>query len=71
MAVADQPTKVVGQALKRREDPRLITGKGNFVDDIKLTGMLHAAVLALAVRACQDRLDRRRLPRVSCLASSP
>jgi len=45
MAVAEQPTKMVGQALKRREDPRLITGKGNFIDDIKLTGMLHAAVL--------------------------
>jgi aerobic carbon-monoxide dehydrogenase large subunit len=38
-------TKVVGQALKRREDPQLITGSGSFLDDIKLTGMLHAAVL--------------------------
>jgi carbon-monoxide dehydrogenase large subunit len=34
-----------GQSLKRREDPRLITGKGNYVDDIKLPGMLHAAIL--------------------------
>ncbi|MEN9936736.1 MAG: hypothetical protein RLZZ387_3315 [Chloroflexota bacterium] len=39
------PTKVVGQALKRREDPKLITGRGNFLDDIKLAGMTHAAVL--------------------------
>jgi carbon-monoxide dehydrogenase large subunit len=39
------PTKIVGQAIKRREDPQLITGHGNFLDDIKLTGMLHAAVL--------------------------
>lgn len=39
------PTKVVGQALKRREDPKLITGRGNFLDDIKLHGMTHAAVL--------------------------
>ncbi len=38
-------TKMVGQALKRREDPRLITGQGNFIDDIKLTGMLHCVVL--------------------------
>ena len=38
-------TRVVGQALKRREDPKLITGKGNFLDDIKLHGMLHAAVV--------------------------
>jgi carbon-monoxide dehydrogenase large subunit len=34
-----------GQALKRREDPRLITGKGNYIDDIKLSGMVHAAIL--------------------------
>ena len=39
------PTKMVGQALKRREDPQLITGQGSFLDDIKLAGMLHAAVL--------------------------
>jgi carbon-monoxide dehydrogenase large subunit len=37
--------KMVGRALKRREDPQLITGKGNFLDDIKLHGMTHAAVL--------------------------
>src|SRR5918998_4414208 len=45
MAIADAPTKMFGKALKRREDPRLITGKGNFLDDVKLTGMLHAAIL--------------------------
>ena len=68
MAVADQPTKVVGQALKRREDPRLITGKGNFVDDIKLTGMLHAAVLrspyAHAKIGSIDANAARKLPGV-------
>jgi aerobic carbon-monoxide dehydrogenase large subunit len=35
----------VGQPVKRFEDPKLITGHGAFVDDIKLPGMLHAAVL--------------------------
>src|SRR5918996_4352756 len=35
----------VGQPVKRFEDPKLITGRGSFVDDIKLPGMLHAAVL--------------------------
>jgi carbon-monoxide dehydrogenase large subunit len=34
-----------GQPLKRFEDPRLVTGKGSFVDDIQLPDMLHAAVL--------------------------
>jgi aerobic carbon-monoxide dehydrogenase large subunit len=45
MATAEAPTKMVGQAIKRREDPRLISGKGNYVEDIKLPGMLHAAIL--------------------------
>jgi aerobic carbon-monoxide dehydrogenase large subunit len=38
-------TKMVGQALKRREDPLLITGHGNYLDDIKLPGMLHIALV--------------------------
>ena len=35
----------LGQALKRAEDPRLITGQGAFVDNVNLPGMLHVAVL--------------------------
>jgi carbon-monoxide dehydrogenase large subunit len=35
----------IGQPLKRREDFRLLTGKGRYVDDIKLPGMLYMAVL--------------------------
>ncbi len=31
--------------LKRKEDPRFIRGLGKYVDDIKLPGMLHGAVL--------------------------
>ncbi|WP_027891890.1 xanthine dehydrogenase family protein molybdopterin-binding subunit [Calidithermus chliarophilus] len=38
-------TKMVGKAIKRREDPKLIQGRGTFLDDIKLPGMLHAAVV--------------------------
>jgi carbon-monoxide dehydrogenase large subunit len=37
--------RYVGQSLRRREDFKLITGKGRYVDDIKLPGMLHMAVL--------------------------
>lgn len=36
-------TRYVGQPVKRREDPRLITGAGRYVDDLQLPGMLHAA----------------------------
>ncbi len=35
--------KMVGERVKRREDPRLIQGKATYVDDIKLPGMLHLA----------------------------
>src|SRR3954470_13812642 len=31
--------------MKRKEDPRFIRGQGNYVDDVKLPGMLHGAVL--------------------------
>ena len=35
----------VGQALKRKEDPRLITGRGRYIDDISLPGTLWAALV--------------------------
>jgi aerobic carbon-monoxide dehydrogenase large subunit len=36
-------TKLFGASIKRREDPRFITGKGNYTDDLKLHGMTYAA----------------------------
>lgn len=35
----------VGTPVRRVEDARLVTGRGEFTDDIHLTGMLHAAFL--------------------------
>src|SRR5512132_120699 len=35
--------KLMGASVKRREDPRFMTGKGNYVDDVKLPGMTYAA----------------------------
>src|SRR5687768_8576476 len=35
--------KLVGERVKRREDPRLIQGRGTYVDDIKIAGMRHMA----------------------------
>ncbi len=43
MAASPVLPKLVGQRVKRREDPRLIQGLGTYVDDIKLVGMQHAA----------------------------
>jgi aerobic carbon-monoxide dehydrogenase large subunit len=35
----------VGRPLKRTEDPRLITGRGQYVEDIKLPGLAHLVFL--------------------------
>ena len=39
------PSAAFGASIKRREDPRLITGRGTYVDDIKMVGMLHIAMV--------------------------
>ena len=36
---------VLGTPVKRVEDPKFITGKGRYLDDIKLPGMVHIAIL--------------------------
>ncbi len=38
-------TKLLGEPVKRLEDPRLLKGQGQYVDDIYRPGMLHGAVL--------------------------
>ena len=38
-------TRIFGSGIKRREDPRLITGQARYTDDIKLPGVLHMAVV--------------------------
>ncbi len=45
MTTAVPSPKHVGQSLRRKEDPRLITGRATYVDDLALPGMLHAAVV--------------------------
>jgi carbon-monoxide dehydrogenase large subunit len=41
MATTEQ--RLFGKSIKRREDPRFITGRGTYVDDVKLPGMTYAA----------------------------
>ncbi|MFN3929717.1 MAG: xanthine dehydrogenase family protein molybdopterin-binding subunit, partial [Thermoflexus sp.] len=38
-------TRYVGVAMKRREDPRFITGRGTYVDDLTLPGLVYAAMV--------------------------
>ena len=35
--------RVTGTSVQRVEDPRILTGRGRYVDDVALPGMLHAA----------------------------
>src|SRR5215216_905758 len=67
MVAAVETPKMVGTRVKRREDPRLITGRGTYVDDIELVRMGHMAVVRseygharIAGRAPGD--DRRGHP---------
>ena len=38
-------TRMFGSGIRRREDPRLITGRASYTDDITLPGMAYAAIL--------------------------
>jgi aerobic carbon-monoxide dehydrogenase large subunit len=66
MSVTDRaPAGHVGRALRRKEDPRLITGRGSYVDDINLVGQLwaawvrsteaHAKIVSIDTSAAQAR----------------
>jgi carbon-monoxide dehydrogenase large subunit len=51
-------TRWFGEPVRRNEDERFLTGKGNFVDDINPPGALHAAVLrSTAAHARIDSID--------------
>jgi carbon-monoxide dehydrogenase large subunit len=45
MAIAQRTPKMLGQPIKRREDPRLITGSSTYVDDLHLPGMTYMQVV--------------------------
>lgn len=38
-------TRIFGASIKRREDPRLITGEAKYLDDLHLPGLAHVAIL--------------------------
>jgi len=42
---APEEIRGVGHSVKRKEDARFIRGKGTYIDDIHLPGMLHMAIL--------------------------
>jgi aerobic carbon-monoxide dehydrogenase large subunit len=44
-ATAEETVQLLGRPLKRKEDPRILSGRSRYVDDIKLPGLLHGSVL--------------------------
>ncbi len=43
--IVSKPETLVGKRIRRREDPRLITGTATYVDDIKIPGMHYAVIV--------------------------
>src|SRR5690348_2455272 len=41
----ETPVRGMGHSVKRKEDPRFLRGRGHYVDDIKLPGMLYMDIV--------------------------
>ena len=63
-----------GASVKRKEDPAFLTGRGRYIDDIRLPGMLHAVVLrsphAHAVIRSIDTSKAEALPGVKAVVTA-
>ena len=66
MSAANAPPASSAPGIRRREDPRLLTGTARYTDDITLPGMVHAAILRSPhghARITRDRHERARRAR--------
>jgi carbon-monoxide dehydrogenase large subunit len=65
---------IIGASVKRKEDPRLLAGRGTYVDDVRLPGMVHAVILrsphAHARIVEIDASAARALPHVFLVATA-
>ena len=70
MATTAEPgASLIGASIRRKEDPRFITGKGRYTDDVKFPGQTYAAfVRSPVVRA---RILSTRLRRISAANIGP
>src|SRR6266511_1862274 len=55
--------KLLGASIKRREDPRFITGKGHYTDDLRLPGMTYSVF----VRSPHAHAKIRKIDTVAAL----
>ena len=67
--------RFVGQSVKRREDPRLLSGHGRYADDVSLPGQLHVAFLRSDVPAGTirgiDTSAAKEVPGVQAVLTAP
>ncbi len=72
-AVREHPTdlKWVGKSISRVEDPRLLRGRGGYIDDLVLPHMLHAAIVRSPYAHARitgiDAAAARQLPGVAAV----
>ncbi|MGH9088194.1 MAG: hypothetical protein ACRDYZ_08785, partial [Acidimicrobiales bacterium] len=58
--VSPVAARFIGRAVTRKEDQRLLTGHGLYVDDVRVMGALHASFLRSDLaRAAITRIDTR------------
>ena len=72
MAQTTDEIRGIGHSVKRKEDDRFIRGRGNYIDDMQLPGMLYMSILRspyahaklnsvdTSAAAAVARRDRRR-----------
>ena len=63
----------IGQSVPRKEDPKLITGRGRYTDDVDLPGQAFAHPLRshAPMASCATWTSAQRLPRRACSRSTP
>ena len=49
----------MGHSVKRKEDPRFIQGRGEYIEDVNLPGQLWLDIVRSPVRPRADQVDRR------------
>lgn len=68
-------TEHAGQSIRRREDPRLITGAGAFVDDLRVPECVHVAIVRSPHASARlrgiDAAAARRAPGVIAVVAAP
>ena len=60
---------LVGTAVRRVEDERILRGQGRYVDDVELPGMLHVAFVRSPF--ARARVTRSSSPKPRCSSSLP